>query len=118
LKRSAIARRPSIGRVWSEADRSLWYASQASTCLWRRHERAKTLGAIAAKTRRIPWCPSLVRLPLEKLCVDADAVTELVASPRKMKRHQYAQAVAMAVVLRHSWRADDLAGRRTWVVAI
>ena len=46
---------------------------------------------------------------LEELYVD-DGLEELLGkSPSQLRVRQYPQAVAVALILRHSWRADDLA---------
>ena len=46
---------------------------------------------------------------LEELYVD-DGLEELLGkSPTELQVRQYPQAVAVALILRHSWRADDLA---------
>ena len=46
---------------------------------------------------------------LEELYVD-DGLEELLGkSPSELQVRQYPQAVAAALILRHSWRADDLA---------
>jgi len=46
---------------------------------------------------------------MQELYVDAEMI-EIIGKPaNRLPRRQYAQAVAVALVLRHSWRADDLA---------
>jgi len=46
---------------------------------------------------------------LEELYVD-DGLEELLGTARdRLRVRQYPQAVAVALILRHSWRADDLA---------
>ena len=46
---------------------------------------------------------------LEELYAD-DGLEELLGTPPdKLRVRQYPQAVAVALILRHSWRADDLA---------
>ena len=46
---------------------------------------------------------------LEELYVD-EAVQELLGkTPNKLRGRDYPQAVAVALILRHSWRADNLA---------
>ena len=47
-------------------------------------------------------------LLLDELHVD-DSLEALIGAPlHKLRRHQYPQAIAIALILRHSWRADDL----------
>ena len=54
----------------------------------------------------------MIEVLLNELYVD-DQLEELLAkTPRKLRSRQYPQAVALALILRHSWRADDLA----WMV--
>jgi hypothetical protein len=50
-----------------------------------------------------------MKVLLEELYVD-DGLEELLGKPsNKLQTRQYPQAVAVALILRHSWRADDLA---------
>jgi hypothetical protein len=44
---------------------------------------------------------------LEELAPD-DAFVELLGEPEKIARNEYGQAFAVALLLRHSWRPDDL----------
>jgi hypothetical protein len=46
---------------------------------------------------------------LEELYADDGLEKLLGNSPSELQVRQYPQAVALALVLRHSWRADDLA---------
>jgi hypothetical protein len=46
---------------------------------------------------------------LEELYVDDGLEVLLGTAPDKLGVRQYPQAVAVALILRHSWRADDLA---------
>lgn len=46
---------------------------------------------------------------LEELYVDDGFEDLLGKSPTELRLRQYPQAVAAALILRHSWRADDLA---------
>jgi hypothetical protein len=51
----------------------------------------------------------LAELLFEELYVN-DGLEELLgARVRGLQKRQYPQAIAMALILRHSWRADDLA---------
>jgi hypothetical protein len=50
-----------------------------------------------------------MKVLLEELYVD-EAVQELLGKgPNKLEVRDYPRAVAVALILRHSWRADDLA---------
>ena len=51
----------------------------------------------------------MIDVLLEELYVDDDLEELLGKAPRKLRTGQYPQAVAVALILRHSWRADDLA---------
>jgi hypothetical protein len=46
---------------------------------------------------------------LEELYVDDGLEELLVKAPSRLQVRQYPQAVAVVLILRHSWRADDLA---------
>ncbi len=46
---------------------------------------------------------------MQEFYVDDEITQALGTAPRQLPRRRYAQAVAVALVLRHSWRADDLA---------
>jgi len=51
----------------------------------------------------------LMKVLVEELYVD-DGLEELLGkAPSRLQVRQYPQAVAVALILRHSWRADDLA---------
>ena len=50
-----------------------------------------------------------MKVLVEELYVD-DGLEELLGkAPGRLQVRQYPQAVAVALILRHSWRADDLA---------
>lgn len=49
----------------------------------------------------------LVTSLLEELAPD-DAFVELVGEPEGITKSKYGQALAVALLLRHSWRPDDL----------
>jgi hypothetical protein len=63
---------------------------------------------IAARTRTRSWSPTLLALVLEELGTD-DLFAELVGSARTIPRRRYAQALAVATALRHSWQPEGLA---------
>jgi hypothetical protein len=75
---------------------------------WRAEVRPRAVRLIAARTRAIPWSPTLLALVLEELGTD-DLFDELVGSARTIPRRQYAQALALATALRHSWQPHSLA---------
>jgi hypothetical protein len=83
---------------------------QATLKRWRREVRLGILRSVAAATESLRWSPALlVELLCEELYVD-DSLEELLgARVRGLQTRQYPQAISMALILRHSWRADDLA---------
>ena len=50
----------------------------------------------------------MLNLLFEELHVDESLEELLATAPRLLKRRQYPQAIAAALVLRHSWNEDDL----------
>ena len=81
---------------------------RTETECWRALVRSKALRLIAESTTGLPWTNDLLTLLLDELYVD-DFFTVLVGPPHRLPVSLYAQAVAMAIALRHSWRPDDLA---------
>ena len=75
---------------------------------WRAEVRPRAVRLIAARTRTISWSPTLLALVLEELGTD-DLFAELVGSARTIPRRRYAQALAVATALRHSWQPESLA---------
>lgn len=99
--RSGPAPRPSNRRSPSSGD--------ATTKRWRRNVRPRAIRSAVAATGSVRWSPSLMEVLLEELYVD-DCLEELLGTaPDALRVRQYPQAVAVALILRHSWRADDLA---------
>ena len=76
---------------------------------WRRDVRPRLVRSAVSATKDLGWSPALVDVLLEELYVDDDLEELLGKAPRKLRTGQYPQAVAVALILRHSWRADDLA---------
>ena len=76
---------------------------------WRRDVRPRALRSAVRATNGLPWSPSLLELLIEEMYID-DSIEELLGdSLHDLPKRRYPQAVALALVLRHSWRADDLA---------
>ena len=91
------ARRPAIAsqqRAWLDR--------------WHSEVRPRAVRLIAARTRTLSWSPTLLALVLEELGTD-DLFAELVGSARTIPRRRYAQALAVATALRHSWQPESLA---------
>ena len=81
----------------------------ATTKRWRRDVRPRAVRSAVAATASLRWSPSLMEVLVEELYAD-DGLEELLGkSPSELQVRQYPQAVAVALILRHSWRADDLA---------
>jgi hypothetical protein len=59
-------------------------------------------------TNAIRWSPVLIETVLEELYIDDHFVELMGRAPRDLRTGQYAQAVALALILRHSWHQDDL----------
>lgn len=53
------------------------------------------------------WSPQLLEVLLEELRVD-DSFAQLVGEPSELPRSRYPQAIAVAILLAHSWRPEDL----------
>lgn len=54
------------------------------------------------------WSAALLELFVEEMYV-GDALEELLGTPlRLLDASRYPQAIALALVLRHSWQPDDL----------
>lgn len=99
--RSGSSARPPTRRSLSPTD--------ATTKRWRRDVRPLTVRSAVAATASLRWSPSLMEVLLEELYVDNGLEELLGTAPEELRLRQYPQAVALALILRHSWRADDLA---------
>ena len=80
---------------------------QADAERWRRELRPRAMRLMAARTRHLAWSRALVSLLLTELHPD-DLFTEIVGAPNRLTPWRYPQAVAIALLLRHSWRQVDL----------
>lgn len=76
---------------------------------WRREVRPRLLRAAVDATRSLRWSAKLLELLIEELYVDEPLEELLRARLSQLQKRRYPQAVAIALILRHSWRADDLA---------
>ena len=81
----------------------------AATRRWRRNTRPKAIRAAVSSTRAVRWSRPLIEAVLEELYVDDDFEELLGRAPGNLRPGQYAQAIAVALILRHSWHPDDLA---------
>lgn len=80
----------------------------ADTKRWRQSIRPKLLRSAVAATESLPWSPDLLELLFEEMYVDNSLEELLGRRLRTLQRHRYPQAIAVALVLRHSWQAEDL----------
>ncbi len=102
------ARAPVSTAVRSAAKRTKG-GKRATTKRWRREVRPRILRSAVAATESLRWSPALVELLFEELYVD-DSIEELLgARVRELQKRQYPQAIAIALVIRHSWLPQDLA---------
>ena len=58
------------------------------------------------------WSAHLLELLIEELYIDESIEDLLGEHPHDLPTRRYPEAIGVALILRHSWRADDLA----WVV--
>ncbi len=79
-----------------------------TTRRWRRDSRPAAVLAAVSATKALRWSRPLIEAVLEELYVD-DHFEKLVGrAPGDLRPGQYAQAIAVALILRHSWHPDDL----------
>ena len=107
------ARAPTSARSGRAArgghNRSSPAPADATTRRWRRDVRPRAVRSAVSATALLRWSPSLMEVLLEELYVDDGLERLLGKSPSELQVRQYPGAVAAALILRHSWRADDLA---------
>lgn len=75
--------------------------------VWREESRISELRRLLRSTANLKLTRELLLLVLEELAIDDD-FDELVGDPEAIPTARFPQAIAMAIVLRHSWRWDDL----------
>jgi hypothetical protein len=93
-----------IARQLDEAGRA---KHEADVKRWRRELRPRAMRFIAARTRHLAWSRALVSVLLDELQPD-DLFTEIIGAPNRLTPSRFPQAVAIALLLRHSWRQVDL----------
>ena len=75
---------------------------------WRRQVRPEILHRALDGTSAMSWSAVLLELLVDEMYV-GDALEELLGtSLHSLDVSRYPQAVALALVLRHSWQPDDL----------
>ena len=103
------SRRPSRAAAVPIAHKRSSGPADAATRRWRRHARPTKVRAAISATKSLRWNRRLIEAVLDELYVD-DHFEELLGRARgDLRPGQYAQAVAVALLLRHSWHPDDLA---------
>ena len=80
-----------------------------ATRRWRRNTRPGSVRAAVSATKSLRWNRRLIEAVLEELYVDDHFEELLGRAPGDLRPGQYAQAIAVALILRHSWHPDDLA---------
>ena len=83
--------------------------ADVATRRWRRHSRPASVRSAVLATKALPFSRPLVEAVLEELYVDDHFEELLGQAPGDLRPSQYAQAIAVALILRHSWHPDDLA---------
>src|SRR6476646_8798845 len=83
--------------------------TDATTKRWRRDVRPRAVRSAVSATATLRGSPALLKILLEELYVDDGLEGLLGTSTGDLQVRQYPGAVAAALILRHSWRADDLA---------
>jgi hypothetical protein len=78
-----------------------------ATVQWRRNRRLPTLRRVVVQTVGLRWSSTLINVLLDELIV-GDELEELVGPTGHLPRARYAQAVAVALALRYSYREDLL----------
>ena len=74
---------------------------------WFEGARSHLLKELASAASSVRVDRNLILALLEELGAD-DAFIELLGEPAKISKSKYGQALAVALLLRHSWRPDDL----------
>ena len=76
---------------------------------WRNLSRPRVLRSAVRLTDSLTWSRRLLEALLDELYAN-QAVEELLSTtPARLSKRRFAQAVALALVVRHSWHPDDLA---------
>ena len=76
---------------------------------WRRQARPKAIRDAVSATNGLRWSRQLITAVLEELYVGDYIEAHLHKAPDDIGVRTYPQALAVALLLRHSWSPDDLA---------
>jgi hypothetical protein len=93
----------------SHTERRASRPADTATRRWRRDTRPKSIRAAVSATKGIRWTRPLIEAVLDELYVDDHFGELLGRAPGDLRPGQYAQAIAVALILRHSWHPNDLA---------
>jgi hypothetical protein len=74
---------------------------------WRRMNRGHVVDMLFSHTAGLTWTPRLMKLLLNELYV-LDDVERQLGPIQKLPSTSYPQAVAIALISRHSWAPSDL----------
>lgn len=76
---------------------------------WRRSGRSDSLAYALEATRSLQWSRELFEFLSDELYV-TEALESLLGTPlRLLDETTYPQAIALALLLKHSWQPEDLA---------
>jgi len=70
-------------------------------------QREKALKRLFGRSAKLRWSPRLLQVLLEELRVD-DSFEQLVGDVRRISMRRYPQVLAIAILVAHSWRPNDL----------
>ena len=108
--KSVVSRRPSSARGGKSTHKDgRLRPVDAATRQWRRETRPKAIRVAVSSTKALRWSRPLIEAVLEELYVDDHFEELLGRAPGDLRPDQYPRAIAIAVILRHSWHPDDLA---------
>ena len=101
--------KPAQSRPESRPGRRRRAASSKLARSWRRDTRPAAVRAAVSATKTIRWTRPLIEAVLEELYVDDHFEELLGRASGDLRPAHYPQAIAVALILRHSWHPDDLA---------
>ena len=89
------------------AQEAAWAKQREEREQWRNALRPKAVRLLAERAATLTWSPMLLRLLLEDIHPD-DLFLDVIGKAERLPVRRYAQAVAVALALRHSWERADL----------
>jgi hypothetical protein len=107
-KRSPKRQEASRLKMPSSSQRRTSRSSAKDLRRWRRHVRPEAVRDAVSATKGLRWSRQLINAVLEELYV-GDYIEDLLSkAPDDLQVQAYPQALAVALLLRHSWSPDDL----------